>query len=297
MTTKIISLEDELNKQLITNGLASVGLTDATLAFRFPLSAFSRLTGLRLANRPNAKPQTVIGYFSKKTYVITFKANNMNLIILCSCVTDWIQAVAAIIAVPGAIAGFIFLFRKDKDKEEQIKQLTEIVTKFDAQNTIIQEGNNLIGNQVNILQGILISQIKAGEGAVKLADIEEERFLLSIRPKLFSNGGKIKDDIVEFFIENYGEVAYIKSIRDISENQELIIRTRFPDSFEVTKQGYFIISTVTKNGGKANTEIIEHSFEIEYFDKAQNVYQQNVYGTVGKKYNITEPKLIMRAKI
>jgi len=40
--------------------------------------------------------------------------------------TDTAQAIASLIAVPGAIAAFIILFKKDKDKKEQIRKLSNI---------------------------------------------------------------------------------------------------------------------------------------------------------------------------
>lgn len=41
--------------------------------------------------------------------------------------TDITQAMAACVSVPAAIVGFIYFFRKDKDKEKQIQKLSEVV--------------------------------------------------------------------------------------------------------------------------------------------------------------------------
>ena len=57
--------------QRITNGLASVGRTDAMHKSRCSLPAFAWLTGLRPVNRPNAKPQTVKGKFEKTNEFFT----------------------------------------------------------------------------------------------------------------------------------------------------------------------------------------------------------------------------------
>lgn len=123
---------------------------------------------------------------------------------LGSSLTDWIQCVAAIIAVPGAIFGFIFLFRKDKEKEAQITKLANIAMKIESQNLIMKEGNALLGEQVEVLRSVFVSHIEAKEGARILADLEEQKYLLSIRPRLFSNGGMLRDSEVQFFIENHG---------------------------------------------------------------------------------------------
>lgn len=41
-------------------------------------------------------------------------------------ITDWITAIAAAVGVPGAIAAFFILFRKDKSKQDQIDRLADI---------------------------------------------------------------------------------------------------------------------------------------------------------------------------
>lgn len=48
-------------------------------------------------------------------------------------ITDWIQAIASIIAVIGAIAAFYNLFKKDKQKQMQIEKLTDIAISLDSQ--------------------------------------------------------------------------------------------------------------------------------------------------------------------
>ncbi|MDD4149655.1 MAG: hypothetical protein PHE33_06465 [Bacteroidales bacterium] len=48
--------------------------------------------------------------------------------------TDIIQAIAAIIAIPGAITAFVILFLKDKQQESQINKLTRIVKSLNKSN-------------------------------------------------------------------------------------------------------------------------------------------------------------------
>lgn len=44
--------------------------------------------------------------------------------------TDIVQAIAASVAIPGAIAAFIVLFKRDKNKEQELKSLAEIASQL-----------------------------------------------------------------------------------------------------------------------------------------------------------------------
>lgn len=213
---------------------------------------------------------------------------------LGSSITDWIQSLAALIAVPGAIAGFIFLFRKDQEKDKQIKELSDIASKIENQNRVMQEGNSILNAQVDIWRNVLISQIEAKEGANKLVELEEQKFLLSIRPRLFSNGGMLHLDEVDFLIENFGELAFIKSVKNISSDNKLIMKNPISTSLELEKNSSFKIKTTTANRKIWSSQQINHRFEIQYTDKAGNLYKQEVFGTVGQEYKISDPELINR---
>ncbi|CAN5131816.1 hypothetical protein BH09BAC1_BH09BAC1_15680 [soil metagenome] len=41
-------------------------------------------------------------------------------------ITDWIQSIAAAISIPGAVAAFYILFKKDKEREAEVKSLVKI---------------------------------------------------------------------------------------------------------------------------------------------------------------------------
>ncbi len=206
--------------------------------------------------------------------------------------TDVVIAIAAIIAVPGAIAGFILLFKKDKNKQEQIDKLVDIATKIDAQNTILQEGNNLTSEQVNVLRGIAFSQMEASEGSMKLADLEKQKYLLSIRPRLFLNGGKRSGSEIRFFIENFGEDAFIKNVKDIHEPPQLIIRSEFGTKYEFKKDSYINIVTNRSDGNVYGAPSLEFRILIEYEDKAGNLYQQIISGDSTMRSTITDPELV-----
>jgi hypothetical protein len=212
-----------------------------------------------------------------------------------SSLTDWIQSIAAIIAVPGAISGFFVLFRKNKEQDQQIKKLTEIAVKIEEQNMIILEGNSILERQVGVLRGLLTSQIEAVEGAKKLEKLEKEKFLLSHRPKLIFVGGKSSTNEVSFYIENRGEIALIETVQDISGDKLLQLSTRFPPSFEVKKGATFDISASLQKNESSYSGQINFRIEVKYTDQVGNLYSQEFYGTVGSKYLTTHPKLIQEA--
>ena len=178
---------------------------------------------------------------------------------------------------------------KNKDHEEQIKKLAEIAVKMEDQNMIMREGNTLLDCQVQVLRSVLISQTEATEGAKKLAELEKRKFLLSIRPRLRYNGGKSNINEVTFWIYNIGETAFIKSVEDISGSNELKITTIFPPSLKVEKGGEFVISTLILKPSNTISHSLLIKIEIKYSDSADNLYSQEIYGTIRSNYNMTDP--------
>ena len=68
---------------------------------------------------------------------------------------SYLNLVFQIIAALGSIAtfgAFLMLFKKDKEKQNQIDKLTKIATLLDSQNDTLRQQNDLISQQVDIFR-------------------------------------------------------------------------------------------------------------------------------------------------
>lgn len=157
--------------------------------------------------------------------------------------TDIIQAIAALIAVPGAIAAFVVLFLRDKDKEKQIQKLSLLAEKIESQNEILKESNSIMSRQVEALGALSIPD-KQSEASIRLLQIEEEKRELEFRPKLYSNMYTSVESSGGYHIENGGKQITILSLESDNENIQLINRNELIGK-TISEKGFFIINTRT----------------------------------------------------
>lgn len=157
--------------------------------------------------------------------------------------TDIIQAIAALIAVPGAIAAFVVLFLRDKDKEKQIQKLSILAEKIDYQNEILKESNSIMSRQVEALGALSIPD-KQSEASIRLLQIEEEKRELEFRPKLYSNMFTTAESGGGYHIENGGKQITILSLESDNENIQLINQSELIGK-TIPEKGFFIIKTRT----------------------------------------------------
>lgn len=104
--------------------------------------------------------------------IMKFSIVALGLYLSAPSITDWLQAAGSVIGIPGAIAAFVFLFLRDKDKEKQIDALVSLANKQDdiinqlrlqlnefaqqtlelqSQTQIASIGNVLLSDQIKIL--------------------------------------------------------------------------------------------------------------------------------------------------
>src|SRR5690348_14928629 len=98
------------------------------------------------------------------------------------------NAVFQIIEAVGSLAtfgAFIFLFRRDKDKQAQIDRLAGIATILEAQNETMKKQNELIAQQVEIFRNTAILGNNDRGAIDQLRDIEEKKLKLSVLPILW----------------------------------------------------------------------------------------------------------------
>ena len=127
------------------------------------------------------------------------------------------------IASIGSLAtfgAFIFLFRRDKDKQAQIDKLTGIATILEAQNETMKKQNDLLAQQVDIFRNTSLLQGSDNEALFHLKEIEEKKLRLSVQPNLWTNGGGYNGSTGEFHIDlnNKGETAIIQEFKNNSDD-------------------------------------------------------------------------------
>jgi hypothetical protein len=193
-----------------------------------------------------------------------------------------------IITAIGSLAtfgAFVFLFRRDKDKQSQIDKLTGIATILEAQNETMKEQNNLIAQQVDIFRNTNILKGQDNEALIALKEIEDKKLKLSVKPNLWLNGASTVGNTGELKIDlnNKGEDAKLLAFNLLS-NDIILHNDHLP--YELSKGSRRYIFGRSK--GEKNIKDCEYSIEVIYLDKLENSYSSNITG-IGAHVKIADP--------
>lgn len=177
----------------------------------------------------------------------------------------------------GALAtfgAFLLLFRKDKEKQEQIDKLASIVTILDAQNESLKKQNDLIAQQVDIFRNTSILYKQDNDSIAKLQEIEEKKLKLSVAPVLWVNGAGAKPTgELQIDLNNKGERAILDDF--VLKSGEITLHDKsIPYDLEKGERRYIF--------GRANGNIpineCEYEIEILYHDSLKNNYKMTIAG-------------------
>lgn len=189
--------------------------------------------------------------------------------------TNIFQIIAALGSI-GTIGGFIFLFRRDKNKQSQIDKLTGIATILEAQNETMKKQNDLLSQQADIFRNTSILKGNDQEALSELRGIEEKKLRLSVMPNLWTNGGGYNGSTGEFNIDlnNKGEDASLQQF--INHSQDVIIdNTSLPH--ELGKGNSRKIFGRQK--GEKHIQHCNIDVDVIYLDKLKNKYCSKIKGT------------------
>lgn len=196
-----------------------------------------------------------------------------------------------IISAIGSLAtfgAFIFLFRRDKDKQEQIDKLTGIASVIEAQNETMKMSNDLMTQQVDIFRNTSILK-NYDESALKdLKEIEEKKLKLSVKPNLWLNGAGYKGHAGELKIDlnNKGEDAQLLEFRLTSD--DIILHSQsLPYDLGKGQRRYIF----GKQKGEKNIKNCEYIIDVIYADKLGNKYSTTIKGK-GEYVSIIDSKEI-----
>jgi hypothetical protein len=175
----------------------------------------------------------------------------------------------------GAFGAFIFLFRRDKNKQDQIDQLIKLVETLSGQNDLMKDHNNLIAQQVEILRNLNISN-GSNESLIKnLKEIEEKKLKLSVKPMLWLNGAGHNGLSGELHIDlnNKGELARLKEFKLNSNDIDLHSQS-LPYDLDKGQSRYIYART---KGAKQIKDCV-YEIEVIYEDKLNNKFATTIKG-------------------
>lgn len=177
----------------------------------------------------------------------------------------------------GALAtfgAFLLLFRRDKDKQEQIDKLTSIATILDAQNESLKKQNALIAQQVDIFRNTSILNKQDNVSIAKLQEIEEKKLKLSVAPVLWLNGAGTKHTgELQIDLNNKGERAILDDF--VLKSGEIILHSKsIPYDLEKGERRYIF----GKANGNKQTDECEYEIEVLYHDSLMNNFIMTIAG-------------------
>ena len=143
-------------------------------------------------------------------------------------ITDWIQALGALVAVFAGIYAFISLFRRDEDREKQIESLTEVAKQttmqtqqLSAQSGHMEESNRLFREQIEILKERLILQKNDQEQKEKEKEIDKRIRKNDIKPLFYQENGHGTNSYIKIELKNKGGQAKLIRV-DMIEGANLV---------------------------------------------------------------------------
>lgn len=180
---------------------------------------------------------------------------------------------------------FLFLFRKDKDKQTQINKLTNITTLLEAQNEVMKEHNNLVSQQVEIFRNTKILSGQDNNALSELRNIEEKKLKLSVRPNLWLNGAGYSgyDGELKIDLNNKGEVAHITNF-NLTSSDIVLHNEHLPYELEGGQRRYIF----ARSKGNKHIKDAIYSIEILYKDKINTPYSITITGE-GANVTLSEP--------
>lgn len=184
----------------------------------------------------------------------------------------------------GTVGAFIFLFRRDKDKQSQIDKLTGIASILEAQNETMKSQNDLMAQQVDVLRNTSILQVQDNEAMLRLKEIEEKKLKLSVKPNLWLNGVgyNVTDGQFQIDLNNKGEDAKLLDFV-LNSNDVILHNEHLPWNLEKGERRYIFGQKI----GEKHIKDMEYEIDVIYEDKLENKYSIKIKG-VGSVAKITE---------
>ncbi|MCB9185028.1 MAG: hypothetical protein H6591_14055 [Flavobacteriales bacterium] len=187
-------------------------------------------------------------------------------------VANWLQGIGAAVAIPGAIAAFIVLFRRDKQKDEMIKHMAAQVGQLSGQVFHLKNIHEAIAEGIRIMS--------------QSEELNQKVRKIKIRPQFEFGSSLIKPGHTEAEIEllNRGGDARNFAVRIIKGDD---VQIRLP---ELVRSGEELM--VRLFASRKMTDLYPH-LEIHFDDEEGTRYQQRILLESGS-VKVTQPQLLER---
>lgn len=189
--------------------------------------------------------------------------------LICFSDVNWTSFFQMIEAFAGiaTVGTFLFLFFKDKAKQAQINKLSDISESLKAQTESINKFVDLQSQQLNIINK---ANSYSGETKDKLALIEEQKLLLSVRPRIVINSTTCigHQGEIEVNIRNLGETATLVAF-EVTNGDLLSHSEHLPYTLEKDQKRKIYLRTKDRS----NSNFASFRLEIKYIDRLENEYK------------------------
>jgi hypothetical protein len=168
----------------------------------------------------------------------------------------WIGVILAVISIVYMLYSTYKLRQNDKDTQQQLDKLAGIVGAIEAQNGIINDGNSVMRDYFAELQNL----ISTGSGSEALAEIENKRFRLSVKPRLFIPNSGYAGYSYEVWLSlaNRGELCHYDGYEFLEG--DMVEFVEWKDSVEIKKD-----ERIQLSGKSLNKHPKELSFKMKIF--------------------------------
>lgn len=199
-------------------------------------------------------------------------------------VANWLQGIGAILAVPGAIAAFWILFKRDREKEEAVRQLTDQTKHLGDQVKAVTEQTAELrvqsihmGNIHKVLAQVLAQNAHEAETSKQILRLER---MPHLRNTSDSFGSPLRATLGMI---NNGGLAQSLAIRDVSD-PEVSLNL----STNRVERGETFVLSASSHSAKLHGS---YSFVIEYADVTGLRYRQR-FNASSINLRESQPELI-----
>lgn len=230
---------------------------------------------------------------------------NMSIIYEAS-ITEWIQAIGVLLGVPATIWGIFKLFKKNKEHEQTITTLEQIVKEqndvvkqlnkhvhfmsiqselHQYHSTLMLESNKLLEQQINIQTDAFLHNKDIERQKI---EIEKQKRINAVRPYFISHTSGSGPNNFFFYLSNNGGDALNVRL-EVVEAENIIFNSLSPDLKVVKGDRVEIKGRISLQIHHLNGGNIPFTVKLVFSDVDKNDYYQLIKRENAEIYIVKEP--------